>query len=140
MYEIMFTLHVLSAVAIGFYLLLPIAASRLAGLQGDKLAGFAGPLATMNRFAQYILIVTFLSGGAMLSEVEVATLWWIIAIILILILFAMSGMMSKPLKRLADPGVQDKAAQAGKVRTFSVINAVVLILAVLLMVNPEWFS
>lgn len=139
MYEIMFTLHVLSAVAIGFYMLLPIAAARLAGLQGDKLAGFAGPLAVMNRFGQYILIVTFLTGGAMLADAGVATLWWIIAVVLILILFAMSGMMSKPLKRLADPGAQDKAALAGKVRTFSLINAVVLIAAVLLMVNPEWF-
>jgi len=137
-YKIMFTLHVLSAVGIGFYVLLPFAAAALAGLQADKLAGYAGPLAKMNRIGQFVLIVTFLTGGAMLHEAPVSMAWWIIAVVLILIIFAMSGMMSKPLKRLAAGDTQDKAALVGKVRNFSVIVAVALILAVLLMVNPQF--
>jgi uncharacterized membrane protein len=138
MYEIMLTLHVLSAVGIGFYLLLPFVTARLAGLKGEKLAGYAGPLVTMNRIGQYILIVTFLTGGAMLHEAPVSTAWWIIALLLVLILFALSGMMTKPLKGLAGGESKNTAALSGKVRTFSIIHAIVLILAVLLMLNPDF--
>lgn len=139
MYEIMFKLHVISAVSIGFYMLLPFVAARLSGLEASKQAGYAGSLVTMNRIAQYILVVTFLTGGAMVSKAPVSTLWWILATILLVVIFAMAGMMSRPLKRLAGQE-QNAAAQASKVRTFSVVNALALLLAVILMVNPGLFS
>jgi uncharacterized membrane protein len=138
MYEIMFTLHVLSAVCIGFYALLPFVTAALAGLQADKLAGYAGPLAKMNRIGQFVLIVTLLSGGAMVHEAPVSTAWWVIAVILLVIIGAVSGMMSKPLKQLASGSAANAQALAGKVRNLSVIVAVALLLVVLLMVNPDF--
>lgn len=138
MYEIMFKLHVLSAVGIGFYMILPFVAARLSSLDAGKLPGYAGSLVTMNRIGQYILVVTFLTGGAMVSKAPVSTAWWILATILVVIIFATAGMMTRPLKKLAEQGME-ALTQASKIRVFSAINALALLLAVLLMVNPSLF-
>jgi uncharacterized membrane protein len=140
MYQIMYALHVLSAVSIGFYALMPFATFAMAGLAAEKLAGYAGPLAKMNRISQFVLIVTLLSGGTMLHDAGVSAAWGATAVVLLLLIGAVSGMMSRQLKRLAKGDAADAAALIGKLRILSVIVAVALLLVVLLMVNPQFLS
>jgi len=138
MYEVMFALHVLSAVAVGFYLLMPFLTMNIAGMPQDRLSGYTGPLAAMNRIGQFVLVITLVTGGAMLHDAPVSMAWGTVAVILILIIFALSGMMSKPLRQLASGDVRDAAGLSGKLRSLSILNAVALLLIVLLMLNPEF--
>lgn len=126
-------LHVISAVALGYYLLFPFLASRVARADGGKAAGYAGGLAFFNRIGQYVLIIAFLSGGYLVSKYDYTTLWLVLTIAFVIIMFAMTGMMSRPLKSIAS-GDGAKAADHGrKVKLFSAINAISFLAILILM-------
>ena len=56
----------------------------------------------MNRVGQFSLIVTFLSGGAMISQLDPmpSHLWMALAVILLVIVGAATGMIGGRIKKL----------------------------------------
>ncbi|MBP1963653.1 hypothetical protein [Paenibacillus aceris] len=139
MYQVMIFLHVISALLLGAYVVFPFIVGRAATLTGAALEGFAGLLSTLNRVGQFSLIVTFITGGAMVSKVDVSVLWMVLAIVLLLIVGAMTGMIGGRIKKLianAKAG-NSTATDAAKIKSFSWIAAVAVVVAILFMTNPQ---
>jgi len=126
-------LHVLSAVTMGFYLLFPFLAARLK--PSTQPSGYAGFLSTLNRIGQFAVLVALLTGGSIVHKYGYSMTWMIVILLLIVIMFAMSGMMGKPLRALAAGSGTD--AQAGRIRVFSTINAFCLLLILVFMSFPH---
>jgi uncharacterized membrane protein len=129
MYNAMKWAHVISAIALLLYLVLPFISGSAARPNG------ASRLHGLNRIGQYLLIVAFLTGGYMVSKAGMSGAWMAVAIVLILVMFAMAGMMGGPLKRLK-AGNSGTAESVKKLRTFSIIAAGAFVLILVLMYNP----
>ncbi|GEM_PF-1997336 len=140
MYQASYFIHLISAIVTLFYLALPFLVTSSLRSDGNRNGTF-GMLTTGNRIGQYVLILVFLSGGYMSSKAGVSIPWTIAATVLVLVMFAMTGMMSKPLKSVRNGSLDTSAlGQAGaKLRRFGWINAVALIALVVLMLNPTLF-
>jgi uncharacterized membrane protein len=132
MYDTFKWIHVISAILMIFYVVLPF----LAG--GAAKPDTAASLHRLNRIGQYLLIVSILTGGYMVSRAGMSGTWMAAAVIIILVMFAMAGMMSGPLKRLK-AGSSGTAESVKKLRTFSIVAAVAFIMLVILMYNPTMF-
>ena len=80
-------------------------------------------IAKINRIGQFSLIVTFLTGGAMVSQVDPmpSVLWMISSIVLLLIVGAIMGMIGGRIKKLIANSKAGKstASDAAKIKTFS---------------------
>lgn len=144
MYPVMIFLHVISALFLGAYVVFPFLVGRAAALSGAAQESFVGVLSTFNRFGQIALIVTFLSGGAMVSQVDPmpSALWMALAVVLLLIVGAVTGMIGGRIKKLIANSKAGKstATDAAKIKTFSWIAAIAVIVAVLIMTNPQLLS
>lgn len=138
MYNVFFLLHMIGTAALGFYLILPFV---VGGAQKLSPAGQEGAVSTIhiaNRFAQYGLVVQLLTGGYMMSKGEYSVAWMIIVTVLLLAMFAIGGIMSKPLKQ-ALAGIREKRdikADISKLRTFSLLLAILLLVMLYFMVYP----
>ncbi|MDP4097873.1 hypothetical protein OIN60_13945 [Paenibacillus sp. P96] len=133
---VVYLLHMIGAVAMGFYLLLPLVVGKLDSLSAPAQEGAVSTVRTLNRFAQYALIIQLLTGGYMLMGGDYSLAWMIIVILLLLIIAALGGMMGKPL-RLAIEGLSkgnDISAQKAKLRTFSALLAISVLLMLFFMV------
>lgn len=144
MYPVMIFLHVVSALLLGAYVMFPFLVGRAATLSGAAQESFVGLIAYINRIGQFSLIVTFLTGGAMVSQVDPmpSMLWMISSIVLLLIVGAITGMIGGRIKKLIANSKAGKstASDAAKIKSFSWIAAVAVILAVLIMTNPQLLS
>ncbi|MDQ0897034.1 MULTISPECIES: hypothetical protein [unclassified Paenibacillus] len=144
MYPVMIFLHVVSALLLGAYVMFPFLVGRAATLSGAAQESFVGVIAKINRIGQFSLIVTFLTGGAMVSQVDPmpSVLWMISSIVLLLIVGAITGMIGGRIKKLIANSKAGKstASDAAKIKTFSWIAAVAVIVAVLIMTNPQLLS
>lgn len=127
-------LHVLSAVSLGFYILLPFLLHRLEKMESTVRSSQLENLLFCNRIGQYVLVVAFLTGGYLVADAGTSGGWMAVSIILIVVMLAMSGIISKRLKT-AQKGHRSVIAKA---KLFSWINVVSLLLIVLFMVNRDW--
>lgn len=144
MYPVMIFLHVVSALLLGAYVMFPFLVGRAATLSGAAQESFVSVIAKINRIGQFSLIVTFLTGGAMISQVDPkpSVLWMISSIVLLLIVGAITGMIGGRIKKLIANSKAGKstASDAAKIKTFSWIAAIAVIVAVLIMTNPQLLS
>ncbi|MFP4974352.1 hypothetical protein ACE6ED_03025 [Paenibacillus sp. CN-4] len=134
--QVLFFLHMIGTLAVGFYLLLPFVLGRLEKLSAPAKEGMLSAVTGLNRFAQYGLVIQLLTGGYMMSQGEYSVPWMIIVTLLLLAMFALGGIMGKPL-RLAAAGMResrDVAAETGKIRTLSALLSVALLLMIFFMV------
>ncbi|GAA3401631.1 hypothetical protein ACFFNY_13545 [Paenibacillus hodogayensis] len=129
MYQAMYIIHVLSALALIFYILLPF----LAG--GAANPSTARALSRGNRIGQYVLILAFLSGGYMVGKAQYSVWWMVLAVVLILVMFAMTGMASKPFKKLIAGDTASGALR--KVRMFTLISGISYVLLLGMMLGPK---
>ncbi|RKN85487.1 hypothetical protein [Paenibacillus ginsengarvi] len=129
MYQAMYVIHVLSALVLIFYILLPF----LAGGAANRSTAIA--LSRGNRIGQYILVLAFLSGGYMVSKAEYSIPWMVIAVVLVLVMFAMTGMASKPFKALVKGDTAGGALR--KLRVFTLISGVSYVLLLAMMLGPK---
>ncbi|MEF3303805.1 hypothetical protein [Paenibacillus sp. GYB003] len=129
MYQAMYIIHVLSALALIFYILLPF----LVGGATNRTTAIA--LSRGNRIGQYVLILAFLSGGYMVSKAEYSVWWMVLAVVLILVMFAMTGMASKPFKALI--GGDTAGGALRKLRMFTLIGGVSYVLLLGMMLGPK---
>ncbi|MCD1258910.1 hypothetical protein B5M42_008680 [Paenibacillus athensensis] len=141
MNNVLLFLHVLSALLLGSYVVFPFVAGRAASLSGAAQTGFLGLLSTLNRIGQFSLIVVFLTGGGMIHAYEPPVSWMITAVVLLLIIGAVTGMMGSRIKKAltASKAGGSISADAGKVRTYSWIAAIAVIAAIFVMTNSSLF-
>ncbi|KTD85700.1 MULTISPECIES: hypothetical protein [Paenibacillus] len=135
-WNVLFFLHMIGTLALGFYLVLPFIIGRAEKLSPAAKEGTLSAVTGFNRFAQYGLVIQLLTGGYMMTKGEYSVAWMIIIVVLLLAMFALGGIMSKPL-RLAAAGIRenrDVKAETGKLRTLSALLSVSLLLMVFFMV------
>ncbi|EHB68108.1 MULTISPECIES: hypothetical protein [Paenibacillus] len=136
MLTVTFFLHMVGTAALGFYLILPFV---VGGIQKLSLAAQEGAVNTVrvaNRFAQYGLVLQLLTGGYMMSQGDYSVPWMIIVTILLLAMFAIGGIMSKPLKS-ALAGIREKKEvkeETSKLGTLSALLALLLLVMIFFMV------
>lgn len=138
MFNAMLLLHVLGAVGMGFYVVLPIMLGRASKLAGVGQEGLADGLLSANRIAQYFLIVQLLTGGYLMSQADYSVSWMVIVILLFLGVAALGGIISKPLKLVVASIQEGKSATAhiNKARVMSIIVLVLYIAIIYFMKFP----
>lgn len=138
MLDVILYLHVLSAIMMGIYLLLPFLAKRVEALEsGASQYGFLHVLFAMNRAAQYALAIAFLTGGYMVSKGPYSVLWMALSIILFLAITAISGIMGKRMRlALAEPSGSAISGRIGSIKTLSAINGILFFIIITLMKFP----
>lgn len=135
-WNVLMFLHMIGTLALGFYLVLPFILGRTEKLSPAAKEGTLNAIGGFNRFAQYGLVIQLLTGGYMMTKGDFSVPWMIIVVVLLLAMFALGGIMSKPL-RLASAGMRenrDVSAETGKLRTLSALLSVSLLLMVFFMV------
>ncbi|GLI05123.1 hypothetical protein YDYSG_11530 [Paenibacillus tyrfis] len=141
MQQVFLYLHVLGAILMGFYLMLPFLAMRVEALQsGTAQFGFLNVLFAANRAGQLALVIAFLSGGYLVSKAPYSVLWMVLAVVLFLAIGALTGILgSKMRKALQDPSGGNIKAHIGSIKSLSVINGIIFFLVVTLMKFPYAF-
>lgn len=135
-WKVLMFLHMIGTLALGFYLVLPFILGRAEKLSSAAKEGTLSAIGGFNRFAQYGLVIQLLTGGYMMTKSKPSVAWMIIVVVLLLAMFALGGIMSKPL-RLASAGMRENRDVTGhisKIRTLSALLLVALLLMVFFMV------
>lgn len=138
MFNLMLLLHVLGAVGMGFYVVLPIMVGRASKLAGAGQGGLAEGLLSANRVTQYFLVLQLLTGGYLMSQNDYSVAWMVIIIVLFLGIAALGGIISKPLKLVVASIQEGKSASAhiNKARIMSIIVLVLYIANIYFMKFP----
>ncbi|GIO11004.1 hypothetical protein J19TS2_05590 [Cohnella xylanilytica] len=141
MYKIMIFLHIVGAVGMGIYAILPFVASRFKQLSTPAQEGLASGLLTAGRIGQFALVLQLLTGGYLISQNDYTVAWMIVIIVLFVAMGAFSGILQGPLKRIktAAASSQDASAAVSRVQTLSVLTLIVFLVVLWLMKNP-WFE
>ncbi|QWU17849.1 hypothetical protein SAMN04487895_105276 [Paenibacillus sophorae] len=138
-WSVLMFLHMIGTLTLGFYLVLPFILGRTEKLSTAAKEGTLSAISAFNRIAQYGLVIQLLTGGYMMTKGEYSVPWMIIVTLLLLAMFALGGVISKPL-RLAAAGMKqsrDVSSETGKIRTLSALLAVCLLVMVFFMVFNE---
>ncbi|WP_435921786.1 hypothetical protein [Paenibacillus sp. DYY-L-2] len=139
MFGAMLFLHIVGALSLGFYLVLPIVFSKVGKLSPAAQEGTVSAVKTLNTYAQIGLIVQLLTGGYLMSKGEYSVPWMIVIVVLFLAIGAFSGIMGKPLRETLEAIRTNKGNQqaAGKLRTFSTLLCVCVLLISFFMVYNQ---
>ncbi len=122
--------------------MLPFLAARIGSLSGQAQAGFLGVLRAAVRSSQYAILVAFLTGGYLVGKAGYSVLWMILAVVLLLALTAFSGILLKRLRlfmQQVSGGGKGTESDLSRIKTFSLLSAVVFLLIIFLMVYPNVF-
>lgn len=141
MYNVMLFLHVVGAVGMGIYAILPFVAGKFKQLSGPAQEGLARGLILSGRFGQYALILQLLTGGYLISKGEYTVPWMITTVVIFIAIGALSGIVQGPLKRIAAAAANGESASAAisKVQTLSVI-ILVLFLGIIWLMQVPWYK
>lgn len=141
MYDVMIFLHIVGAIGMGIYALLPFLAKRFRQLSTPAQEGLASGLVTAGRIGQYSLVLQLLTGGYLMSKADYAVSWMVTIGILFIAIGALSGIVQGPLKRIvtAAAGNQDASGNISRVQTLSFIILLAFLVIVWLMRNP-WLA
>lgn len=139
MTTVMYFIHIVGALSMGFYLILPFVVGKIGTLSPTAQEGSVSVVRSLNRYAQIGLVIQLLTGGYMISKGDYTVVWMVVVIVLFLAIAAIGGIMGKPL-RLAMEAIrsnQQTGAYTAKIRTLSVLLAVFLLVITFLMVNTD---
>ncbi|HEY8528276.1 MAG TPA: hypothetical protein VIL22_01190 [Paenibacillaceae bacterium] len=141
MTALMVFLHILGTACAGFYLVLPFLAARLRHLSTPAQEGLAEGMVVAGRYAQYALILLLLTGGYRLTLGDYALSWKITVIVLLVLIGAASGMIQKPLKRIAEAARRQENASDSidRVQKLGYV-ALVLFAAMLWIMADPWMA
>ncbi|WP_248930547.1 hypothetical protein [Paenibacillus hamazuiensis] len=141
MNQVFLFLHILGAIMMGFYLLLPFLAARIGALSGQAQFGFLHVLFAANRVGQLALVIELLTGGYMVGKAHYPVAWMIAAVVLLLALGAITGVLGKNMRlALNDSSGRDIAGKLGKIRSLSNLTGVLFLLIVFIMNFPNLFA
>ncbi|MFC5531263.1 hypothetical protein [Cohnella yongneupensis] len=141
MYKVMLFLHVVGAVGMGIYAILPFIAGKFKQLSGAAQEGFASGLVSAGRLGQYALVLQLLTGGYLMSNSDAkdyAVSWMITVGVIFIALGALTGIIQGPLKRIvvASANAQSASSSIGKVQTISAIVFILFLVEIWFMTNP----
>lgn len=136
--EIIVFLHLLGAIAAGYYLLFPFLMLRTGKLSATAQEGYVSGLHVSNRVGQYIFIVQFITGGYLISKGAYSLAWIIIVIAVFVLLAALAGMMGKPLKRIIEniKTGKETGPMVRKAILYSIIISISYLILIILMKYP----
>jgi hypothetical protein len=134
MIQLFLFLHVLSAMMMGIYLMMPFLSMRIQVLTGDAQFGFVSVLSALNRTGQLGLVIALLSGGYMVSKSPHSPAWLIATIVIFLALGAVTGVLGGAMRKsLVEPTGAKIQGNLGKIKSMSVISGVLFFLMVGIM-------
>ncbi|GGA48696.1 hypothetical protein [Paenibacillus physcomitrellae] len=131
MFKVIMFLHILGSLALGFYLVLPFVVGGISRLTQASREGVLNIIRSLNRFAQYGLVLQLLTGIYLVFQGDYSMAWTTVVGILFIIAGGLSGMLGKPL-RLAKTG--EASSAFGKIRSFSSLLAIVVLVLSFFMV------
>lgn len=133
-------LHVLGAIGLGFYLILPLLLRNITKLTDKSLESYLAGLFGTSRIAQYLLIIQLLTGGYLMSLNDYSIAWMISSIGFFLVAAAISGIMNKSMKTTINDirAGGNGEAQLGTIRLFSIIVSLAMIVVIYFMVYPMY--
>jgi hypothetical protein len=144
MLTVMLFLHVVGAVGMGIYAILPFVTGKFKQLSGAAQEGLASGLVTAGRFGQYALVLQLLTGGYLISNSQsgdYSVAWMITVIVLFVAIAALTGIVQGPLKRIAIASAKGESASSSisRVQTLSAIVFVLFLVIIWLMQDP-WYA
>lgn len=136
-------LHVIGAVGMGVYAIMPFLVGQFRKLPGAAQEGLAKGLLVGGRIGQFSLLLLLLTGGYLISNLgpDYAISWSITVLVIFLAIGALTGNAQKPLKAIAAAASEGKDVSAfvGRVRTFSVLIVILFIAILWIMLDP-WYK
>ncbi|AOH54752.1 hypothetical protein ABE28_010355 [Peribacillus muralis] len=141
MYQLLVFIHVISAIFLGSFLVLPWMIKTIFSRTGDEFIGFLRMALSFLRSGHYALIFLMVSGGWMVTGYSAfpSILWVSIAVVLLLLIGALMGMILKTLKKIIKEDYPSNhfAENLTKLRTMSWVMFLTILIAVLIMTNPN---
>jgi len=138
--KIMLFLHVLGAVGMGTYLIMPMLAGLFRKISGAAQEGLASGLMAGGRVGQLSLVIQLLTGGYLISQTdtEYSVPWIIVVLVLFLAIGALTGVVQKPIRQIAELSRESKDASGpiGKLRTLSALILILFLVVLWLMKDP----
>src|SRR5690554_5294375 len=132
MYNLFIFLHVLGAIGLGFYLILPLLLKNITKISGQALESYLSALFGTSRIAQYLLVIQLITGGYLMSKNDYTVAWMISSIGFFLVVAAISGIMNKgmktTIKEIKAGGTGE--AQLSSIRTFSYIVSISMLIVI----------
>ncbi|XID95656.1 hypothetical protein ACF3MZ_14535 [Paenibacillaceae bacterium WGS1546] len=142
MANVMLFLHVVGAVGMGVYAIMPFVVGKFKQLSGAAQEGLARGLIGGGRVGQYALVLQFVTGGYLLTGLDAtySYAWMTVVGVIFLAMGALSGIIQGPLKRIAAASVngEDASASIAKVRTMSLI-VFILFMVILWLMQVPWY-
>jgi hypothetical protein len=144
MLKVMLFLHIVGAVGMGVYAIMPFVVGKFKQLSGTAQEGLASGLITGGRLGQYALVLQLLTGGYLISNSEMpdySVAWMVTIIVIFVALGALSGIVQGPLKRIAAASVNGENASSSisRVQTLSAIIFILFLVIIWLMQVP-WYK
>lgn len=141
MLNVMLFLHIVGAVGMGIYAIMPFVVGKFKQLSGTAQEGLASGLLTAGRFGQYSLVLQLLTGGYLISNSEMpdyTVAWMITVIVLFIATGALTGIVQAPLKKIAVAAVngQNASSSISRVQTLSVIIFIIFLVIIWIMQDP----
>jgi hypothetical protein len=137
----MLFLHIVGAVGMGIYAIMPFVAGKFKQLSGSAQEGLASGLVTAGRIGQYALVLQLLTGGYLITgtNIEYSISWIITTVVIFIALGALSGIVQAPLKRIAAASAKGENASASisRVQTLSTITFVLFLVMIWIM-QASW--
>ena len=140
MFQFIIFLHVLGAVGLGFYLILPFLLRNISKLSGQALESYIRMIYGTSRIAQYLLVLQLLTGGYLMSKNNYSLAWIISAIGFFLVVAAISGIMNKSMKTMTkDIGSGGTGeAQISTIKVYGVIISISMLIVIYFMMYPMY--
>lgn len=141
MLNAMLFLHIVGAVGMGIYAIMPFVVGKFKQLSGSAQEGLATGLVSAGRIGQYALVLQLISGGYLISGtgIDYSVSWMIATIVIFLAIGALSGIIQAPLKRIAVASAKSENASSSisRVQTLSTI-IFVLFLVMIWIMQSTW--
>lgn len=137
--HIVYYIHILGAISMGFYFFLPFMATKMTALPKPTQAGYMRALLHVNKASLYVIVLQLLTGGYLISHSNASTVWIIVVILLLIVVGGLISMLSAKMKRIQSEleSGRDAKVEIGKVRTFAYVTFIALLVMVLFMVFPN---
>lgn len=136
MLTVMLFLHIVGAVGMGIYAILPFLIGKIKKVSAPAQEGMATGLVTAGRLGQYALVLQLITGGYLITGTgtEYSVSWMIVSIGVFLVIGALTGIIQGPLKRIAKSASgQSVTSDIGRVQTLSAITFVLFIVIIWIM-------
>ena len=136
--QFMVFLHVVGAVILGYYLILPFLLLRTKHLSGESLGSYVENLHKASSIVQYALIIELLTGGYMMINADYAVMWIILGFVFFLLVGALSGIMNKNMKTALSQLSSGQPAEQplGTAKSLGIIVCLSLLVVLYLMMYP----